>query len=120
MSDETLSGGLRPRESRSATQKEGDHPSGFWPVSSSAHLCQRCADLYAELPARKSTKHEVPMMANERVVFAHEIRPNQGFRIVVTGEVDSDMVAAMAAYAKFQEMLVKNAPPKAASGEGEG
>lgn len=60
---------------------------------------------------------KVTLMENERVVFAHEIRPNQGFRIVVTGEVDGDMVAAMAAYAKFQEMLVKNAPPKTTNDE---
>lgn len=51
-------------------------------------------------------------MANERGVFAHELRPNQGFRIVVTGEVDSAMVQAMAAFATFQKALVGPAPAK--------
>lgn len=55
---------------------------------------------------------KVALMANERVVFAHEIRPNQALKIVVTGEVDEDMVKALKAFAEFQGMLVASAPPK--------
>jgi hypothetical protein len=54
---------------------------------------------------------KVALMSNERVVFAHEIRPNQGLKIVVTGEVDQAMVQALKAYAQFQEMLVAQTPP---------
>ena len=45
-------------------------------------------------------------MDNERVVFAHEIRPNQSFRIVVSGEVDAAMVKALKAFAEFQSTLL--------------
>ena len=49
---------------------------------------------------------KVPLMENERIVFAHELRPNQSFRIVVTGDVDSAMVDALEAFASFQKKLV--------------
>ena len=45
-------------------------------------------------------------MDNERVVFAHELRPNQSFRIVVAGEVDAAMVNALKAFAELQATLV--------------
>jgi hypothetical protein len=49
---------------------------------------------------------KVPLMENERVVFAHELRPNQSFRIVVTGVVDAEMINALRAFAEFQSKLV--------------
>lgn len=55
---------------------------------------------------------KVPLMENERVVFAHELRPNQSFRVIVRGELDKDMVSALKKFAEFQELLVKDAPPK--------
>lgn len=45
-------------------------------------------------------------MENERVVFAHELRPNQSFRIVVAGDVDAAMLKALKAYAEFQSHLL--------------
>jgi hypothetical protein len=53
---------------------------------------------------------KVPLMQNERVVFAHEIRPDQSFRIVATGPVDAAMVKALKAFTSFQEFLVTQHP----------
>lgn len=62
---------------------------------------------------------KVKLMDNERVVFAHEIRPNQSFRIVVEGEVDAEMVEAMKAFAEFQAKLVsRRAAPAKESADG--
>jgi hypothetical protein len=60
------------------------------------------------LPPQSSfvAKGLVPVSTGERVVFAHEIRPNQGFRILVTGEVDSAMLKALEAFARFQKELL--------------
>ncbi|MFZ5524972.1 MAG: hypothetical protein ACOY9D_12960 [Pseudomonadota bacterium] len=63
-------------------------------------------------PPPPSPKGKVPIMHCERVVFAHEIRPNQGFRIIVTGDVDADMVKALEAFTGFQKLLIQSAPPK--------
>lgn len=60
-------------------------------------------------PLKPPAAGKVPLMENERVVFAHEIRPNQALRILVTGPVDADMVKALKAFAQFQEMLVNDA-----------
>ncbi len=71
----------------------------------------------ADPPPRQSSadpqrpQRKVALMPDERVVFAHEIRPNQSFKIVASGPVDADMVKALKAFAAFQEMLVASAPP---------
>jgi hypothetical protein len=53
-------------------------------------------------------------MANERVIFAHELRPDQSFRIVASGEVDAEMVNALKAFADFQAKLVPSKKPDSA------
>ncbi len=50
---------------------------------------------------------KVQTMAGERVVFAHELKPDQGFRVIVSGPVDAAMLEAIEAYAKFQKALLK-------------
>lgn len=49
---------------------------------------------------------KVPLMSGERVVFAHELRPNQSFKIVVTGEVDAALLKALEGFAKFQASML--------------
>lgn len=61
-------------------------------------------------PTPSTKPGKVPLMQNERVVFAHEIRPDQSFRIIATGPVDADMVKALKAFATFQEFLVTAHP----------
>jgi hypothetical protein len=56
-------------------------------------------------PARTTKVH---LMDGERVVFAHELKPQQGFRVLVNGAVDSAMLEALEAFAKFQKALLKN------------
>ncbi len=48
---------------------------------------------------------------NERIVFAHELRPNQRFRILVTGDLDKAMIDALKAFADFQSKLVAQTIP---------
>ena len=55
-----------------------------------------------------AARGKVPLMANERVIFAHELRPDQSFRIVAAGDVDAKMVDALKAFANFQETLLKS------------
>ena len=62
-------------------------------------------------PAPGQHTGKVHLMSNERVVFSHELRPNQSFRIVVAGDVDEAMVKALKAYADFQSQLVKASAP---------
>ncbi|MBL8512655.1 MAG: hypothetical protein JNJ55_01585 [Betaproteobacteria bacterium] len=62
-------------------------------------------------PKPRTNEEKVSLMSGERVVFAHELRPNQGFRILVTGEVDAAMVKALEAFAAFQKMLAAQTPP---------
>lgn len=57
-------------------------------------------------PPPANSPGKVPLMSGERVVFAHELRPNQGFRIVVTGDVDAAMLKALEGFAKFQASLL--------------
>ena len=49
---------------------------------------------------------KVPLMTGERVVFAHELRPNQSFKIVVTGDVDAALLKALEGFAKFQASML--------------
>lgn len=65
----------------------------------------------------KLTKN-VPIMSNERVVFSHELKPNQGYRILVTGEVDLDMVKSLEAFAAFQKTLVNTSSKSSHDEEG--
>jgi len=67
------------------------------------------------LPPNKAEK--VPLMANERVVFAHELRPNQSFRVLVTGDIDSEMVDALKAFAEFQSKIIPKVAPVAKAAE---
>lgn len=71
------------------------------------------------LPPPPIQKGMVPLMENERVVFAHELRPNQSFRIVVSGDVDAAMAGALKAFAEFQLNLlgVPSAAPKKDEGQ---
>jgi hypothetical protein len=55
-------------------------------------------------------RRKVPLMANERVIFAHEIRPDQGFRLVATGTVDRAMAESLKAFAEFQLKLLESLP----------
>jgi hypothetical protein len=55
-------------------------------------------------------QQKVSLMENERVVFYHEIRPNQSFRIVATGDVDAEMIKALKAFADFQEAITPKSP----------
>lgn len=70
-------------------------------------------DAFDEPPPRKSKKasatpepEKVQLMANERVIFSHEVRPEQSFRVVAVGAVDEAMVRAISAFVKFQKELL--------------
>lgn len=60
------------------------------------------------LPQSSLPRSQVQLMTGERVVFAHELKPDQGFRVVVNGPVDTAMLDAIEAYAKFQKALLKS------------
>ncbi len=51
------------------------------------------------------------VLSGERVVFAHELRPNQSFKIIVSGEVDAALLKAVEGFAKFQAAMLPD-PPK--------
>ena len=55
-------------------------------------------------------------MPNEKVLFAHEIDPTKGFRILSTGTFNADMATALKSFADFMGTLHK-APAPPAKGE---
>lgn len=48
----------------------------------------------------------VQLMPNERVLYAHQNGPDQGFRLIVTGEVDQSLIDVLKAFVEFQEKVV--------------
>ncbi len=62
-------------------------------------------------PAATDKLGKVPLMTGERVVFAHELRPNQSFKIVVTGDVDAALLKALEGFAKFQASMLPDQKP---------
>jgi hypothetical protein len=66
-------------------------------------------------PPSSDTAKKVQLMGNERVLYAHEgPGAGQGFRLVVTGEVDKGLMDVLEAFVTFQQKVVgtaKAAPP---------
>lgn len=60
-------------------------------------------------PPPPPSKGKVPLMENERILYAHNVKPDQGFKIIVFGEVDKELATALEAFAKFQVGLAKPA-----------
>lgn len=44
-------------------------------------------------------------MENERILYAHQSGPDQGFRLIVTGEVDRPLIEVLKAFVEFQEKV---------------
>jgi hypothetical protein len=55
---------------------------------------------------RPQTSGEVQLMENERVLYAHQNGPSQGFRLVVTGDVDKSLISVLKAFVEFQEKIL--------------
>ena len=55
---------------------------------------------------------KVQIMENERILYAHNITPQQGFKVIVFGDVDKELAGALEAFAKFQVTLAKPAGDK--------
>lgn len=56
-------------------------------------------------------------MENERVLYAHQSGPAQGFRLIVTGEVDKPLIDVLKAFVEFQEKIVTGRPSATAQEE---
>jgi hypothetical protein len=48
-------------------------------------------------------------MENERILYSHDMKPGQGFKVIVFGDVDKELATALEAFAKFQVSLAKPA-----------
>lgn len=65
------------------------------------------------LVGQPATAAKVPLMPNEKVIFAHDIDPQQGFRILSTGAFNPEMATALKSFADFLATLHKVPTDKA-------
>ena len=66
-------------------------------------------------PVPPPSRGKVPLMPDERIIFSHEPNPDQGVRILVTGQMDAAMADVLKKFAEFQVSIAPKtaaAPPK--------